>query len=151
MYRSAMMLVVALAVGCAPSDEPPPGSDEAQAPTAGVLEALSGEWVVTGLAEASDSVLITYDLHATSTSEGWTTTLPDREPMAVRVVAVEGDSVVTEAGPFESALRPGVMVTTRSVMRLQDGALTGTIVARYASGDADSVLIGRLRGVRRAP
>jgi hypothetical protein len=38
--------------------------------------------------------------------------------MPVRVVLVDGDSVVAEAGPFESALRPDVMVTTRTVARL---------------------------------
>ena len=35
----------------------------------------------------------------------------------MRVVAVAGDSIMTEAGPYPSALRKGDKVTTRSVMR----------------------------------
>jgi hypothetical protein len=62
---------------------------------------------------------------------------------------VDSDSVVAEAGPFESALRPGVMVTSRTVARLQEGMLTGTIVAQYATQGANSVLRGRLHGVRK--
>src|SRR5690606_34147176 len=97
----------------------------------------------------SDSVLITYDLTATSTMDGWTSTLPGREPMPVRVVLVDGDSVVAEAGPFASALREGEMVTTRTVVRLQGEMLVGTIEAHYAGGGADSVTTGRLHGMRK--
>lgn len=101
------------------------------------------------MAQSSDTVLIIYELNATATSDGWTSTIPGREPMPVRVVLVDGDSVVAEAGPFESALRPGVMVRTRTVARVQGDLLTGTIEARYDTGGPDSVLTGRLRGVRR--
>jgi hypothetical protein len=66
------------------------------------------------------------------------------------VVLVDGDSVVAEAGPFESVLRPGVMVTTRTVARLQGDMLTGTLVAHYVTEGADSVLVGRLHGTRKA-
>jgi len=61
--------------------------------------------------------------------------LANREPIPVRVVAVGGDSVVTEAGPFESVLRPGQMVTTRTVGHYKGDTMTGTIEARYGSGD----------------
>ena len=69
--------------------------------------------------------------------------------MPVRVIHVDGDSVVAEAGPFDSALRPGVAVTTRSVIRPQGDMLTGSIVARYGGGGADSVMTGRLQGTRK--
>jgi hypothetical protein len=60
--------------------------------------------------------------------------------------------VVTHAGPYESVLRPGVMVTTENVMRLVNGMLEGHTVAHY-SGEgvgADSVLRVRTLG-RRVP
>ena len=142
MRRLILLCVAALPVACAPAEEQP-----AQAP--GWLADLAGAWTVTAMAESSDSVLITYELNATATSEGWTSTLPGREPIPVRVVLVDSDSVVAEAGPFESALRPGVMVTTRTVARLRGDMLTGTIVAHYVTGGADSVLTGRLRGIRK--
>lgn len=150
MRRPILLCVATIAFGCAPAEEQP-AQDQPAAAATDWLADLAGTWTVTAMAESSDSVLITYDLNATATSEGWTSTLPGREPMPVRVVLVDGDSVVAEAGPFESALRPGVMVTTRTVARLQGGMLAGTIVAHYATDDADSVLTGRLRGTRKAP
>lgn len=131
-------------LGCGPTKQDQP----AAAATVALVD-LAGTWTVTAMAGSSDSVLITYELNTTGTSDGWTSTLPGREPMPVRVVLVDGDSVVAEAGPFESALRPGVMVTTRTVARLQGDMLMGTIVAHYATDGADSVLTGRLHGMRK--
>jgi hypothetical protein len=144
-----LLCCLALMVGCTPAEEQPPA--ETPAPPTVSLAELAGTWTVTTMAESSDSVLITYELNATATSDGWTSTLPGRDPMPVRVVLVDGDSVVAEAGPFESALRPGVMVTTQTVARLQGGMLTGTLVARYATAGADSVVRGRIQGTRRTP
>ena len=59
---------------------------------------VAGTWNVTVMSQDSDSVLITYVLNATATTDGWTSMLPGRDPMPVRVVLVDGDSVVTEAG-----------------------------------------------------
>ena len=75
-------------------------------------------------------------------------TFPNRKPVPVRVVAVAGDSTVTEAGPFESFIRKGVQVTTRTVNRLQDGKLVGTIEARYATKAGDSVAHRPTEGTR---
>lgn len=138
--------VIALAVGCAPADQEA-AHDEPQA-TAVSLDDVAGTWDVTVMAAESDSVLITYVLNATATPDGWTSTLPGREPMPVRVVLVDGDSVVTETGPFESALRPGEMVSTRTVARLHDDMIMGTIVARYDTDGAESVMTGRVHGMR---
>lgn len=150
MRRSILWCVAAIAIGCAPAEEQPAQDQSAAESPAGLAD-FAGTWTITALAESSDSVLITYELQATSTSEGWTSTISGREPTPVRVVLADGDSVVAEAGPFESALRPGMMVTTRSVARLRGDMLTGTIVARYAGDSADATLTGRLRGVRKAP
>jgi len=65
-----------------------------------------------------------------------------------RIVDLAGDSIVADAGPYESALRKGVKVTTHSVFRLQDGKLVGTTVAHYATKGADSVLNLRSEGTR---
>ena len=75
-------------------------------------------------------------------------TLPNRPPVATRVVLVSGDSIVTENGPYESVLRKGVQVRTRSVMRLRDGKLIGNTVARYTTSGADSVLRLRTEATR---
>ena len=88
------------------------------------------------------------DLIATADTSGWTMIGPNRKSIPVRVVAVAGDSIVTEAGPFESFIRKGAQVTTRTVNRLQDGKLVGTIEARYATKAGDSVAVRRSEGTR---
>lgn len=152
MRTPALLSGLALVLACAPAEERPAAETGMEAAPAAVsLADFAGRWTVSTMPDTADSVLITYELNATATPDGWTSTLPGRDPTPVRVVLVDGDSVVAEAGPFESALRPGVMVTTRTVARLQGDMLSGTIVARYEGAGADSVLNGRIHGMRKAP
>ena len=114
------------------------------------LADLAGRWNVRSVPESgSDTSATTYVLTTTSDTTGWTVTFPNRaRPIPARVVATDGDSVVTEAGPFESARRRGVQVRTRNVMRLQNGRLTGMTTARYQTTGPDSVLRLRIEGTR---
>lgn len=143
MKRSAVLCCAAFLVCCAPSDE------QAAMETSTIsLADVAGVWSVQALPETGDSAIVTYELVATDNTEGWAVTFPDREPIPARVVAVEGDSIIVDLGPYESALREGVMVSTRTVVRLQDGDLTGTFVARYQTTEPDSILRGRQQGTR---
>ena len=153
--RRLMLSCCAIAlVGCnKPKEEPAmestaaaPETPAAPAPIA--LADIAGKWSVRTMAESGDSTLVTYEMVASSDSSGWSLNFPKRKPVPVRIVAVEGDSIVTEAGPFESVLRKGIKVTTRSVNRLQDGKLVGTTTAHYATKDADSVRNLRFEGTR---
>jgi hypothetical protein len=111
---------------------------QVQAPAQGggiKLADLSGTWDAKTMVGPKDSVVLTYVVTSTADDKGWTLKLPNREPIPARVVAVGGDSVVTEAGPFQSVLRPGQMVTTRTVGHYKGDTMTGTIEARYAAGD----------------
>ncbi|OLC77325.1 MAG: hypothetical protein AUH78_04670 [Gemmatimonadetes bacterium 13_1_40CM_4_69_8] len=99
------------------------------------LSDVAGTWDVKSMAGPKDSVVVPSVVTATADGKGWTMKLANREPIPVRVVAVGGDSVVTEAGPFESVLRPGQMVTTHTVAHYKGDTMSGTIEARYASGD----------------
>jgi len=113
------------------------------------LTDVAGKWKIRSTDEAGGNVVET-ELLATADTSGWTLTGPNRKPIPVRVIAVAGDSIVTEAGPYESFLRKGVQVRTRAVNRLQDGKLVGTIEARFARGGRDSVA-HRLSEGTRAP
>jgi len=111
---------------------------QARAPAqrAGIkLSDVAGTWDVKSMAGPKDSVVVPSVVKAKADGKGWTMKLANREPIPVRVVAVGGDSVVTEAGPFESVLRPGQMVTTHTVGHYKGDTMTGAIEARYASGD----------------
>jgi hypothetical protein len=144
-----------VALGCAKSDDQAvtdtAGGTVAASPASGTISLadVAGRWNVRAVPESgSDTTAVNSVLTATGDTTGWTLTLPGRAPVAVRVVMVAGDSVVTEAGPYESVRRRGVQVTTRNVARLRDGKLVGTTVARYRTTGPDSVLRLRTEGTR---
>lgn len=152
----ALSCSIALLVGCAKTDrdaatDTAAGTTE-MAPAATIsLAEVAGKWNVTSKPESgTDTTSTRYTLNATSDLSGWTMTFAARpgQPVAMRVVAVEGDSIVTEAGPFESVRRKGVQVTTRTALRKDGDRLVGTTRARYASTGADTVLILRTEGTR---
>ena len=139
-----LLLCAVLFFGCAktepPASQPTTTGETAKATIS--LADVAGTWDGTVMAAGNDTVLTIIEVTATPDPAGWTmkvanaktpttmTTVP-----ATRVVA-EGDSVIVEAGPFQSVLRPGQKVTTHTVYRLQDGKLMGTIQATYpASGE----------------
>src|SRR5436309_2340631 len=55
-------------------------------------------------------------------------------------------SVVAEMGPYESVVRPGQMVATRSTGHFKGDAVTGTLEGHFASG---AVLPGKWVATRR--
>lgn len=140
---------------CAKAEEQPAsdstavGREPAPAPST-PLAAMAGTWnVVTKPTSGSDTTSTRYTLVTTSGTTGWTIQFAGR-PTAVpmRVVLVDGDSVVTETGPYESARRPGVQANVRSVTRLSGAMITGTSVARYQTTGPDTVLTLHFEGTR---
>lgn len=141
----------AVVAGCSKPDAPPAQDTTAvaaPAPAPISLAEVAGKWTVRTMAENSDSVLVTSELTATADTSGWMTMIPGRPPIPTRVVEVAGDSITIEFGPFESVLRPGVQVTTRNVVRFRDGKLVGTLIARYPTAGADSVVRLRTEATR---
>jgi len=100
------------------------------------------------LALEGDSVVQTYVLTATDSTGGWTMTFPNQPPVPVRVLEMNGDSVVTEAGPYTSVVRQGAQVRTHSVMRLTGDTLHAMTEARYDVTTADSVQMRHSKGTR---
>jgi hypothetical protein len=111
------------------------------------LADMAGTWSMSVMPQGSDSVVASGDITATGTTDGWTMTLPNRPPMPL-MVSVSGDSVMMDAGPYESVLRKGVQVTTHTVARMQNGMLMGTTTAHYASG-ADTVVMLRMQATKK--
>ena len=151
MRQIAIVLSAAILVACAKKDAEPAADTTATSmdqPSTLNLADMAGNWRVEVAGENNDSTLVTYEMTATADTSGWTLTFPGRAPMPIRVISVAGDSVVSEVGPYESALRPGVQVSTWSVMRLRGDRLMGHTTARYAVGTADSVVQLRSRGQR---
>jgi hypothetical protein len=149
----------AVLVGCAKPEQqqakdttagaaPTPTAAPTPPPPAGIsLADVAGKWQMTTMAEKGDSALVKYELVATGDTTGWTFNFPKRKPVPAHV-AVGGDSIVIDAGPYESVLRKGVQVTTHGVARLQGGKLVGTTVAHYATHGPDSLRNLRFEGTR---
>lgn len=152
MLRIVGVTCLVLLIGCGAQEQAgdAPADTPAMAAAPVSLADFAGTWDVQAMPADRDTVLVTYELVATDVAEGWTVTFPDMEPLALRILTVDGDSVVTEMGPYPSLLRDGATVTSvRSVLRLQGGMLGGTFTARYETDAADSVLQGRMHGMPR--
>jgi hypothetical protein len=111
------------------------------------LADVAGTWTVNAVSEAGDTVP-QFELVATADPSGWVLHYPDRDPVPVRIIEVAGDSIVTEAGPYNSLLRPGTQVWTHGVWRLEGDRLMGTTTAHFQTTDPDSVITVRSEATR---
>src|SRR5687767_12321851 len=120
----AVCLCVAVLVGCARRDDAAVDTmadttQVAPAPTTINLADVAGRWNVRAVPTTGrDTTATNSVVTATSNTSGWTITFPGRAPIPMRV-SVDGDSIMTETGPYPSVRRKGVQVTTNGVMRLQ--------------------------------
>ncbi|MFN2383696.1 MAG: hypothetical protein ABR559_05465 [Gemmatimonadota bacterium] len=117
-------------------------ADSVMAPAFSLAD-VAGTWDMRAVPTTGDSTPTVGQLEATA--DGWTYLLPERDPIPVRVVA-SGDSLIADAGPYESVRRAGVQVTTHSVYRLEGGQLVGVTQAHSANSGADSLLTLRTTG-----
>ncbi len=135
------------AAAMAPAPAPVAPAASAAAPIS--LKSVAGRYKVTSRGQSGDTSVVTYELNATGDTTGWTVTYPNRKAVPMRVILVSGDSIVTEAGPFQSVRRTGVPVTTRTTYRWENGNLVGTTVAHYTINGADTVRTFIVEGVKR--
>jgi hypothetical protein len=140
MRRSALLSCAILLVGCTKAekaadtaaviDTGTPAAAAEPAPMS--LDQVAGKWNVRILsAETGDSTLTSYVLDAKADTAGWTVKFPTGAPIAMHVVSMAGDSLVTEAGPFDSRLQKNVKVHSVVTWRLKDGKLAGAVVSHY--------------------
>ena len=162
--RNALMVLSALVlVGCARENDQPaadspaaaetsatspaPAGAPAAAPVTLTLADFAGRWTIQFLSNVSDSVLATYELNAIGDSAAWTLQPPGSEPIPVGT-AVQGDSLLFDAGTYKSSVPPSIEITTHGAGRLEGGRLVGWFESRYAKAVGDTVVRGRLRGTR---
>lgn len=143
----APIAIVLLLAACSKPDQPPADTQTAAGATVSLAD-FAGTWSMKNVLEDSARTEVIYEMVSTGGPTGWMIHLPNRDPMPLSVM-VDGDSVVTQAGPFESILRPGVQVTTRSVNRLEGGRIVGRFRAQYSTAGADSVSQGTVEGTRK--
>lgn len=145
MRQAILMAMLPLLAGCGGRTDA--GAAAADSVPALTLADLAGRWSIQAWRDTGNAVLTTYEIEGTADPASWRILFPNRPPIPLRVT-VDGDSMVAEAGPYESVLRAGVAVVTRTVNRRQGDRLVGTFLARYATNMVDSVLTGRTEGTR---
>lgn len=110
------------------------------------LPDVAGTWEGKSMVGPKDSVFATWVVTVTADGKGWKEKLANRGPYPLRIITIGGDSIVTEMGPYPSALRRGQMVTTRHVRHFKGDTMTGSFEAHYATGD---VVRGKIAATRK--
>jgi hypothetical protein len=147
MRLTALIGCVAVVAACS-AKETPSADTTAAAPATSALANMAGTWNVNVMPMDRDTVVTSYVLNATDTA-AMSFQFPGRtDVVQMRVTGTSGDTVMIEAGPFESALRPGQQVSTSSKNWIQGGQLMGVTTARYP-GAADSVVSLRTVGTKQ--
>src|SRR6266576_1342987 len=118
------------------------------APAAAKLAAAAGTWTFENNVKnaAGQDTVVSSEVTVSADARTWMTHLAGRDPVPTRVVAMAGDSVVTESGPFQSVARPGQTVTTHETFHFKGDVSWGSIEARYSNGD---VVKGSFKGTRK--
>lgn len=148
MRRLIPLFAALLLLGCA-QETTEEATDEAADTTAveGIsLADLAGTWnMTTTSTDPSDTFVNEYQV--VIDDSGWTLHFPDRDPVSATAV-VEGETIVTDAGPFESVRMPGTMVTTHTVFHMEGDRLVGDVTATWQTAAGDSVGQLRTEGTR---
>jgi hypothetical protein len=151
MKRRVIVASALLLAACAAGDRP---QEEELEPVTTAAAAISpadvaGTWDVEVTNVAGDSVLTTYTLQATDSWSGWTMTFQNGQTVELRITEAGGDSLIVEGGPYPSVLRPGVQVSTRTVMRVNGQQMHGAGMATYQLEGGASELPLRYTGSRQ--
>ena len=142
----AVLITAAVLAGCAKKDDTAVDTTASSstavttAPAPINLADVAGTWNMSSVPTTGDATPTKSVIVATGNTSGWTITFPGGKPIPM-AITVDGDSIITDVGPYASVRRKGVQVTTHGVMRLQSGSLVGTNTAHYKVKTADSVLV----------
>ena len=150
MRTCTALIAVAFLVACG-SGADAPADDASMDEAAETMDAgptmadFAGTWeLVATLEGAEDPVPVRIEGTADGT---WTMYLQDREPMMAEAMMM-GDSLVMEIAPYESVLRDGVMVSTRSAVVIDGDRMMGSLVATYRTPEGEEVVSGTMEGAR---
>lgn len=145
------LLLTAVLIACASNEEPAADSAAAATDTTPALAAadISGTWSGTTMPTGGDSALNRWTIVNVNdtTSHMMLEGVPDT---IAYHVTFDGDSLIATSEPYTTPDRPDTPVTFRSVGRLDNGMLRGTVDIRLAS-NADSVLERNRWEATRAP
>lgn len=151
--RITALLGCAMFVAACSTKEAPPVADTtaiAPAPAPAMsLASIAGTWNVLVRPEGQDTVVSSYLLD-TSDSTSWKITFPNaKQPMAMRVTGMSGDTVLAQTPWFESPVRKGVQAQSDIKYWMQDGKLVGRHLAHYKTTGPDTVRVFAVEGTKQ--
>ena len=151
MRTSVLLGCVVVLAACSTKETPPADTTAAMPAPAPAMSAASvtGMWNVKVMPVGRDTVLTSYVLNANDTT-AWKFVFAGRsDTVTMRITGMSGDTLLSEAGPFESGVRKGQQVSVKSKTWMQDGKLVGSVDAHYAGTPADSIVHLRSEGTRQ--
>ncbi|MES2523473.1 MAG: hypothetical protein V4617_12290 [Gemmatimonadota bacterium] len=124
------------------------GASLAAAPVAAAptVADFAGTWQLSSTLEGVEKP-VPSTLTGSADGSTWTISLEGRPNVAVQA-SMSGDSLVTQTAEYESVLRKGVMVTVRTAAVMNNGAMTGKMVATYKTPTGQEVVNGTITGTR---
>ena len=145
MRKYSWLFAAALFAACAPAKEAEP---VAEAPPVPAIADFAGTWnstaTLTGVANPVPSTM-------TVTADGVGSTITMEGRVAIPVtISMMGDSLVAVSAEYESILRKGVMVSTRTAAVLDGGMMKGSLIATYKSTAGPEMVMGTIES-HRAP
>lgn len=149
--RSALLLTAILLAGCASGEMAEDSAMAGAEPETATLTAadLSGTWNGMTMPMEGDSVTSRWSFHTADANTGHFMFEGSTDTVMYRAT-FDGDSVVAVSDPYTNPAMPGVQLTYRSVGRLEDGTLRGTVVVMLAA-NPDSVVDRARWQASRAP
>jgi hypothetical protein len=144
------LLILGTLIACGGTKEAPVDTTAAAAaaamPAAPTVASFAGTWqITTTLAGVEKPVQAT--LVGSPDGATWTMSLEGRPNIPV-TASIVGDSLVMVSAEYESVLRKGVMVTTRTASVLANGAMAGNMVATYKTPKGEDVVVGTVTGTK---
>ena len=140
MRLTGLIVLGALVAACSPAGKA--GEEDKAAPATAATPTVAdfagtwnGEAVIEGTPNPVKSVV-------TLGADGSGSMTLDGRPAIPLTVSMSGDSLIAESAEYESVLRPGVMVTTRTAQVLVDGMMKGNMVAIYKTPNGPTEVKG---------
>jgi hypothetical protein len=145
MRVTALIGVAVIVAACSSKEAPPAADTTAMAPAEPAAASVSGLWNVNVMPVGKDTVVTSYVLDANDPS-AWKFVFTGRtDTIPMRRTGQSGDTLLTEAGPFQSGIRQGQQVSVKNKSWMENGQIMMTVDAHYEGTPADSIV--RLRAV----
>jgi hypothetical protein len=154
MRTAQALLVVSMLSACAGGDTAADSAAAAEsaaaaaapaAPAGPTVADFAGTWTtsatLTGVANPVPSTL-------TVNADGTASMSLEGRPNIAVTTSISGDSLVVESAEYESVLRKGVMVTTRTASVMSGNTMNGNMTATYKTPAGSEVVTGTITGTR---